>query len=472
MSTIAADASGTTAVWAAAVAGHARLPDRRLVARLADVLACLAAKPADSIPQATGDRYRAKATYRFLASDRVTPEALVQSYARATAAALRGLSVVYVIHDSTSLNYSSLKQTAGLGPINDSPFGRGLHLHTSLAVRPDGVVLGLLHQRYWARPATKAAVPSPQRPAEQRESIKWVEGVRAAAAAVAALPAGERPRLIHVMDREGDATDVFRAVVDGPDGLVLRGQYDRRVTNAPGSVGAVLAAAAGLGEYGVAVAARPGRSARAATLVVRSAVVTLDPASRATTAGDTPLTFAVVEAREAASPADGAEPLHWRLWTTEPAATLAAARAVVGIYELRPRVEDFHLTLKSGCRVEQLELETAERLQKALAIYSGIAARILGLRDLARREPAASCTAVLSDDEWRVLWALRHGEPPPPTTAPPTLAEAAAWLGRLGGHLGRKCDGPPGVRTLWRGWRDLQLVVLGYRAARGIVAGT
>src|SRR5205807_5743423 len=137
---------------------------------------------------------------------------------------------------------------------------------------------------YWARPAAKAAVPAQQRPPEQRESIKWVEGVRAAAAAVAHLPAGERPRLIHVMDREGDATDVFRAVAGGPDGLVLRSQYDRRLAGEPGSVAAALAAAAVLGEYGVAVAARPGRAARPATLQVRSAVGTLDPTGGAAAA--------------------------------------------------------------------------------------------------------------------------------------------------------------------------------------------
>jgi hypothetical protein len=457
--------------WAARVAGHAALPDRRLAARWAAVLACLAAKPADSIPQASGDRHRAKAAYRFLASGRVTPEALLDSYARTTAEAVRGLPVVYVVHDSTTFNYSSLRRTAGLGPINDSPFGRGLHLHTSLAVRPDGVVLGLLHQRYWARPAAKAAVPPRRRPPEERESVKWVEGVRAAAAALAGLPAGERPRLVHVMDREGDVTDVFRELAGGPDGLVVRSQHDRRLAGEPGSAAAALAAATRLGEYGVSVAARAGRAARPATLAVRAAAVTLDPTDGSAEPGGPPLTFTLVEARGPGTPADGSEPLHWRLWTTEPAAALAPARAVVGIYALRPRVEDFHLTLKSGCRVERLELETAERLQKALVIYSGIAARILGLRDRARQEPDAPGTEALGEDEWRALWAYARGAPPAPAQPPPTLAEVVAWLGRLGGHLGRKRDGPPGVRTLWRGWRDLQLLVMGYRAARGTAAG-
>ncbi|MHB1423646.1 MAG: IS4 family transposase [Gemmataceae bacterium] len=46
------------------------------------------------------------------------------------------------------------------------------------------------------------------------------------------------------------------------------------------------------------------------------------------------------------------------------------------------------------------------------------------------------------------------------------MLEVTKWLGRLGGHLGRKGDGLPDVRTLWRGWRDLSLLVAGYRAGR------
>ena len=64
------------------------------------------------------------------------------------------------------------------------------------------------------------------------------------------------------------------------------------------------------------------------------------------------------------------------------------------------------------------------------------------------------------------------GKKPSSGTPPPTLEQVVQWLGRLGGHLGRKGDGMPGVRTLWRGWRDLQLLVIGYRAgkkeARGV----
>jgi hypothetical protein len=72
----------------------------------------------------------------------------------------------------------------------------------------------------------------------------------------------------------------------------------------------------------------------------------------------------------------------------------------------------------------------------------------------------------LSDDEWQALFAHITGETPSPGTAVPTIEQAAKWIGRLGGHLGRKRDGMPGVRTLWRGWRDLTILVAGYRAGK------
>ena len=118
---------------------------------------------------------------------------------------------------------------------------------------------------------------------------------------------------------------------------------------------------------------------------------------------------------------------------------------------------------KQGCRVEQLQLETRQRLEKALVLYAGVAVRLLRLRDLARREPTAPCTEVLQTDAWHALYAHVNGEAPTTATPVPTIEQAVKWIGRLGGHLGRKRDGMPGVRTLWRGWRDRAILVAAIR---------
>lgn len=150
--------------------------------------------------------------------------------------------------------------------------------------------------------------------------------------------------------------------------------------------------------------------------------------------------------------------MHWLIWTTEPAQNLQETLSIIEIYKKRWRIEEVHLALKSGCRIEAVRFETAERIAKAIALYSPIAVRIVRLRDLARLEPEESSTQVLGEDEWRALWTYIHKKPPSPKQRPPNLKQAVLWIGRIGGHLGRKSDGMPGVRTLWRGWRDLSLL--------------
>jgi len=115
-----------------------------------------------------------------------------------------------------------------------------------------------------------------------------------------------------------------------------------------------------------------------------------------------------------------------------------------------------HLALKSGYKVEELQFETAERLEKLITLLTPLAIRVVTLRDAVRERPEAPCTEVLSDPEWRTLQAYFDKQLPGPQQPAPTLRQAALWIGRLGGHLGRKGDGLPGVRTLWIGFRDLE----------------
>ena len=407
-------------LWATQIAAYADLPDQRLNTRWAAVLACLMAKPSDSIPQASNQPSQAKATYRFLENDRVRPDVLLLSFVRGTVENARGLDLVYVIHDSTSFNYSTLKQTTGLGLLNDLEQARGIHLHTSLALRHDGIALGLVHQHYWVRPPGEKKPPSRQRPFEERESYKWLEGVRATATAFDALPAGQRPRLVHVMDREGDILAVLDQVAAQGDSAVIRSCQNRKVEGEPGLAHAAVGAAPVLGQTVVTVKASAKQPGREAKLAVRSITLAPEPTETSPRSGP-PRTYNLVEVREIDYAEEVSEPLHWLLWTLEPATTLADIESILAIYRWRPRIEDFHLVLKSGCQVERLELETAERLQKALVTYSGIAVRILALRDLARQEPQGSCRSCLSDEEWQVLFIHFTGKQPTSRTLPPTL---------------------------------------------------
>ena len=131
-------------------------------------------------------------------------------------------------------------------------------------------------------------------------------------------------------------------------------------------------------------------------------------------------------------------------------------------YAYRWLIERFHYVLKSGCRIEELELETAERMEKALATYAIVAWRLLWLTYEARKNPEKRIDEVLEEQEWQVLYLATQKNKALPTQSP-KLREGVRQIASLGGFLGRKGDGEPGVKTLWRGWQRLQDLVVGWQ---------
>ena len=113
--------------------------------------------------------------------------------------------------------------------------------------------------------------------------------------------------------------------------------------------------------------------------------------------------------------------------------------------------------LKSSCRIEKHQLKTADRLRCCLAIDSIVAWRIMFLTMVGRAVPDLPCTVILKDHEWKSLYCFVHKTQYPPKT-PPSLQEAIRLIARLGGFIGRKRDGHPGVQTLWRGMKDLTII--------------
>ena len=349
-------------------------------------------------------------------------------------------------------------------------------VHPALALRLDGAPLGLLDLQYWCRDPSAPDETDPTRkvgrPIEEKESAKWLRGIAASRQALDTnLPSEQRPRLIHVFDREGDIHEVFDMVTAGGDGAVIRSGQDRRASSLARRVMTqdgrsaltheAVAAAPRLGTVVLDVPRKHGQPQRQATVEVRACLVTLTPPlpHRSQAKPRRSLALHIVLVTEINAPPGLKEPLRWVLWTTEPVATLADAIEIVRIYKLRWKIEDFHLVLKSGCRIEDLQFETAQRLAKVLALYAPVAVRILQLRDWSRLQPDAPCTIILTDEQWRALWTYIHRKRPLSSTPPPSIKQATLWIGRLGGHLGRKSDAMPGVRTLWRGWRDLELLV-------------
>jgi hypothetical protein len=162
-----------------------------------------------------------------------------------------------------------------------------------------------------------------------------------------------------------------------------------------------------------------------------------------------PMTIQVIQAREE-NPPTGVKPVSWLLLTTLPINGFTDALQCLRWYSYRWLIERYHYVLKSGCRLEQLQLETADRIERALATDTIVAWRLLWLIYEAGDNAEATADTVFQSYEGKSLYCYVHSTPIPPET-PPTLNQCVRWIARLSGFLGRKGDGEAGVKPIWLG---------------------
>lgn len=446
--------------WAAQELATADFGDARLSKRLVRIVSDKLATPTASIPQASGSWAATKATYRFLASKQVAADTIRAAHLDATRSRSEHHQTVLILQDTTELLYTSHPHTTGLGAL-DHTGSKGLKVHSALAATLDGVPLGLVQQAVWARdaaPKTKGRTAR-KRPQAERESQRWLTTLTEVQQALP-VPA----RLIVVADREADIYPLFIAPRDERTDLVIRATYNRRLLGGSKLYDAV-ASVRWQGSRTVTIPGNGSRAARTATVQIGWTSVKMLPPQdypRPASAPRPTLQVVVVEERE---PPAGVKPLRWLLWTTLPVMSWDEAREVVQIYEKRWLIERYHYVLKSGCGIEQLQLETAERLERALAVCCIVAWRLLWLTYTARTTPAMACTEILARHEWEALVCSVQGRMVPPTE-PPSVREAVRMIAQLGGFLARKGDGEPGVKTIWRGLSRLNDIATTWLVAR------
>ncbi len=256
-----------------------------------------------------------------------------------------------------------------------------------------------------------------------------------------------------------------------PYDLLIRGAQDRCVEHASTAthLWAAVESSPMLGTVVIDVPRKEGHPIRQATLSLQATTVRLQiPKGREKEGLGTP-TVQVIMAKEPNPPAD-TEPICWVLCTTLPVVDFDDAQRLVEWYTYRWRIERFHFVLKTGgSNVEKLQLETYDRLARAIALYSIVAWRILWMTYQVRQDPDPPCSVVFNPEEEAALRLMFDRQRPRkgPRSKPMdpdhrlTLREAMHTMAKLGGFLGRKSDGDAGVKTLWRGYRALQLIVLG-----------
>jgi hypothetical protein len=445
--------------WAEEEFGTLRLYDERLKQRLFTIAQDFYHRSQAGIPEACGSNSRTKGAYRFFQNPQVTMDVILTPHTEATVERIKAHPVVLAPQDTTTLNYHHHPATTGLGPVNTkSDKATGLILHDTLAFSVEGTPLGVIDAQCWARDPEDQGKRERRKelPIEQKESIKWLRSFRRLAEIQALCP---QTQLVSVGDRESDLYELFAEAAADPQGpkLLVRAERsrNRRVEHQP--LWQFVSTRSCTGQIKLPLPKRGNRPGRVASLEVRFCATELQPPKKSTLP---PVRLWAVHLLES-EPEDGGEPIEWMLLTTVAVNNFADALERAEWYAARWGIEVYHRTLKSGCRIKDRQLGTAERLQACLGVDMVVAWRIYHLTMLGREVPEHPCTAFFDEVEWKALYCYHHKTPIVPDQ-PPSLAEAIRMLAGMGGHLGRRRDGPPGTQVLWRGLQRLDTAVQMY----------
>ena len=463
------------------------LNDKRLDERFGYILEAFANRPQASIPAAVGGgRPEIKAAYDFMDNEKVTPEKILTPHFHATVKRCQSQKVVLCPQDTSDLDFTRPKQQVrGAGPFDDGS-RRGAFLHLSEAFTEDGTPLGAVWAKIWAREDTQGDHPKPSpaekrkkrraTPIEEKESMRWIEGIRATQKLAEACP---ETTCVSLCDSEADIYDLLvepRKTANFH--WIVRACQERAVLDENGETLGVIRDSLqnrpALFTFEVAVrdreqwiscetrsrrTTRVGRQAkveaRAGTVTIKAPEINRHPTRS--------VTINVVWVREIDPPEDD-NPIEWILLTTLPISIVEQVQRVIQYYKIRWMIEIYFRTLKSGCRIEDRRFETLPRMLACTAIYMIVAWRTLFVCRLGRSCPDMPCDVIFDTSEWQSVWTVHHrGRRVPLPDRPPSLVTMVRLTAILGGYVDRpNRSDPPGVETVWKGLQRMYDLAWGW----------
>ena len=411
-----------------------------------------------SIPEAMGSRSEVQACYRLLDNDVLTPEAILKPHYERTLERAKKHPVILLPSDTSSLDYTNTKSAEGLG-ILESKHRKGLLVHPTLAVTPDRVCLGLIGLKIWSRPeesltSSETSWQRANRPFEKKESYRWLESFKMACKLSEQTPGTQ---FVSISDREGDIIDIYAEAIEErkkrPNThLVARVNHDRQLDEGSdySHLKKELYEAPHLGEieFMIPSDSRTGRKARTVKQTIRAKEVTFSRKRVKENPIESVTLNGVIAVEE--NPPEGEEPVTWIFLTTLPIDTKELVILVLQYYLCRWEIEIFFRVLKSGCKVEERSLRTADRLMNLIAMLCIVTWRTLYAMMMGREFPDLSCLDIFDEAEWKAAWMVHNKGKLLPNT-PPSLREFMIIIACLGGYLNRSNDPPPGPTVTWRG---------------------
>ena len=459
--------------WVETETAGCDLGDDRLNRRLGTMLEALGERPGKSLPTAFQDWSNTKAAYRFFSNGNVSEDKILAGHFAASALRIRAMDgPILILQDTTEFSFKrSAPEKVGFTKISTGrklKEGRhqkhavcGLLMHASMAITPDGLPLGLTAAKFWSRDkfkgtaALKRKVNPTRVPIEQKESMRWLDNLR-----LSTELTGAPERCVHIGDRESDIYELYCLAEELGTNFLVRSCVDRLAEDGGTTIAKVMAEVQSSGTREVRFRDAQGKDHRA-VLSVRHATMTVRPPigkQRKYRHQD----LQIIHAEEL-DPPEGRAPVFWKLITNLPVATHADAVHKLEWYALRWKIESFFRTLKTGCRIEELRLATADRLANCIALCCVVAWRVSWLAMLSREAPGTDPAAVFTHAEQSLLERLM---PDGKRQVRRDLSFYVRAVARLGGYLDRTSDPPPGTTVIWRGFSRLADLVEGARIAK------
>jgi hypothetical protein len=436
-----------------------KFQDARLSERFRKLLKQIGSAIGQAIPFACQDWANTKAAYRFFSNDRVDEVAILSGHFEATHdrfAATDGY--VLVLHDTTEFSFKREKPeligcTRKVGRKDKK--GRitshtvcGILMHSSLVVTTEGLPLGLAAIKFWTRKkfkgcnALKKKINPTRVPIEKKESIRWLTNLRQS---TNLLDAPER--CVHVADREGDIYELFCEAREANTHFLIRTCVDRLAGDGEHTVADEMDEVRVKGLHRVEVRDRNGNAGEAVLEIRYRRIKVLPPIGKQKRYP--PLILTVIHAQERGTPKNR-DRIEWKLITDLPVQSCKDAIEKIRWYAMRWKIETFHKILKSGCRAEESQLRTAERLVNLISVFCILSWRVFWLTMLNRTDPDASPDLALTQNEISLLDKLVADKSEKRPTIK-TISHYLIKIARLGGYLARANDGPPGNTVIWRG---------------------
>jgi hypothetical protein len=441
--------------WAGTQFRAAELGDKRRTDRLVRLAVQIAMQPSGSFPKQTETWDDLRAAYRLFDCPEVTFQAIASPHWNLTKQTHGKRHLI--IDDTTEFDLGPRRKVSGLGPVGTG-VGQGFLLHSGLMVsteddRIHGLAGQLIHYR---KPVAKGEKRMTRLARADRESQIWSTLVTQ----IGTPPAGTT--WVHVADRGADDFEFYYHCQQMRTDWVVRAKSLNRIIITPEGreqpLKEYLDTLPQAGTFTIDLRARPNQKARTAQLVVSFGAFTMPPPKHTSPelkqAQPIPIPMWVVYVREV-EPPQGVDPIDWVLETSLPVRNLAEAMVIVGYYEKRWLIEEWHKCLKTGLQVEDRQLKTSDRLEAMIGLMSVEAVRLLQLRGEARTAPDRPAEHVVPPKYVAVLRAVRNVK----VSVQLTVGKFFRELAKLGGFLGRRRDGDPGWITIWRGWETLSHMI-------------